>query len=114
MGLCTSCDAVERTDTAQVQRAIDTAGSYRVLTPLLIAPHELVHGVMDNFDHKTNTVFGHNTILMVFENIKDTKLCNEQLQINKKDISNKLKYKMVLEHIHNSKTSTTNQGFFQG
>ena len=47
---------------------------------------------MDNFDHKENTVSGtggsHDTILMLFQNIKDIELCNGQLQISKKDISN--------------------------
>ena len=92
LGLCTSYDEVERIDNSLVQHTIDMTGSHRVPVPSSIVPHELVHGVMDNFDHKENTVSGtggsHDTILMLFQNIKDTELCNGQLQISKKDISN--------------------------
>lgn len=54
---------------------------------------------MDNFDHKENTVFGYKTILMLFQNIKDTERCNKQLQISKKDVSNELKDKRAHEHL---------------
>ena len=57
LGLSTSYDAVERIDTAQVQHTIAMAGSYRVPTPPSIVPHELVHGVMGNFDNKKKTQF---------------------------------------------------------
>ena len=44
---------------------------------------------------KKKTVSGiggsHDTIVMLFQSIRDTKLCNGQLQISKKDISNELK-----------------------
>ena len=55
LGLCTSYKEVERTDTALVQHTIDMAGSHRVPVPSSIVPYELVHGVMDNFDHKKNS-----------------------------------------------------------
>ena len=57
LGLSTSYDAVERIDTAQVQHTIAMAGSYRVPTPPSIVPHELVHGVMGNFDNKKKHSF---------------------------------------------------------
>ena len=71
------------------------AGSHRVPVPSSIVPHELVNVAMDNFDYKKKTVSGiggsHDTIVMLFQSIRDTKLCNGQLQISKKDISNELK-----------------------
>ena len=104
LGLCTSYDEDERIDTALMQHTIDMAGSHRVPLPSSIAPHELVHGAMNNFDHKENTVSGvggsHDTIIMLFQNVKDTDLCNGQLQISKKDVPNELKGKRTLEHIH--------------
>ena len=41
-----------------------------------------------------------NTILMLFQNIKDTELYGRQLQISKKDVSNELKGKRALEHVN--------------
>ena len=73
------------------------AGSHRVPVPSSIVPHELVYGAMESFNHteKKKTVSGiggsHDTIVMLFQSIRDTKLCNGQLQISKKDISNELK-----------------------
>ena len=52
LGLCTSLEEVERTDTALVLHTIDMAGSHRVPAPSSIIPHQLVHVAMDNFDHK--------------------------------------------------------------
>ena len=104
LGLCRSYEEVERIDIALVQHTIDMTGSYRVPVPSSIDLHELVHGAVDNFDHKENADSGiggsHGTILMLFQTIKDTELCNGQLQISKKDISNELKGKRALEHIH--------------
>ena len=70
--------------------------SHRVPVPSSIVPHELVYGAMESFNHtKKKTVSGiggsHGTIVMLFQSIRDTKLCNGQLQISKKDISNELK-----------------------
>ena len=77
------------------------AGSHRVPVPSSIVRHELVYGAIESFNRKKKkkkkkTVSGiggsHDTIVMLFQNIKDTKLCNGQLlQISKKDISNELK-----------------------
>ena len=101
--LCISYDEVERSDNALVQHTIDMASSHPVPLPSSIVPHGLVHEAMGNFDHKENAVFGigasHDTILMLFQNITDTELCNKQLQISKKDVSNELKGKVALEHI---------------
>ena len=73
LGLCTSYDEGERIDTALVQYKIDMADYHRVQVPPSAVPHELVHGTMDNFDHKENTISGikenQNTILMLFQNI---------------------------------------------
>ena len=73
LGLCISYEEVERIDTALAQHTIDMTGSHRVPIPSSIVPHELVHGAMDNFDYKENTVSGigrsHNTIIMLFQNI---------------------------------------------
>ena len=59
---------------------------------------------MDNFDHKESTTSSirgsHETILILFQNIKDTGPCNEPLQTRRKHVSNKLKDKRALEHIH--------------
>ena len=75
-------------DTALVQHTIDMTCSHRVPVPSSIVCHELLHGAMDNFDHKENIVSGiggsHATILMLFQNIKDMELCNGQLQTSKK------------------------------
>ena len=59
------------------------AGSHRVPIPSQIVPHELVHVAIDNFDHKKH-VSGIDTILILFQNIKDTELCNGQLETLKK------------------------------
>ena len=57
------------------------AGSHHVPVPPSIVLHELIHGVIDNSDHKENTVSGiggsHDTILKLFQNIRDTELCNK-------------------------------------
>ena len=88
LGLYTSYDKIERVDTVLVQHIIHMAGSHRVPVTPSVVPHELVHGAMEKFDLKGNTISGiggsHDTILMLFQNIKDTELCNEQLQISKK------------------------------
>ena len=61
-----------------MQHTIDMAGSHCVTVPPSVFPHELVHGAKENFDHKENTVSvigrSHDTILMLFQNIKDTEL----------------------------------------
>ena len=76
LGLCTSYEEVERIDTALVQHTLDMAGSHRVLVSSSFVPHELVRRIMDSFDHKENTVSSirrsHNTMLMLFQNTKDT------------------------------------------
>ena len=76
LSLCTSYEEVERIYTALVQHTLDMAGSHRVLVSSSFVPHELVRRVMDSFDHKENTVSSirrsHNTMLMLFQNTKDT------------------------------------------
>ena len=104
LGLYTSYDKIERVDTVLEQLTIHMAGSHRVPVTPSVVPHELVHGAMEKFDLKGNTISGiggsHDTILMLFQNIRDTELCNEQLQISKKkDASNEFKGKRALEHI---------------
>ena len=77
------------------------AGSHRVPIPSQIVPHELVHVAIDNFDHKKHVsgIGGsHDTIFILFQNIKDTELCNGQLETLKKRF--KWKDKRALEHIH--------------
>ena len=90
--LWTSYEEVERIDTVLVQHTIEMASSHHVPVPSSIVPQELVHGAIDNFDHKENASSGmggsHDTILMLFQDIKDTKLCTGQLHKSKKDISN--------------------------
>ena len=81
MGLCTSYNEVHRIDTAMAEHTINMAGFHCVPIPLSIVSFKLVHGAMDNFDHEENTLSGidggHHTNLMVFQNIKYIKLCNE-------------------------------------
>lgn len=72
LGLCT--DEVERIDTALADHALDMDDCHRVPVPPPIIPFELVHGASYNFDHKENRLSdiggSHDTILMVFQNIK--------------------------------------------
>ena len=52
---------------------------------------------------------------MLVQDIKDTELCNGQLQISKKDVSNELKGKRALEQIHISqKLVPRTKHFFRG
>ena len=71
--LCFSYDEGERIDTALVQHKISMADSHRVQVPLSIVPCRYVHGAMDNYDHKENTISGiegsQDTILMLLQNI---------------------------------------------
>ena len=117
LGLCTSYDEVERIDTTLVQRTADMAGFHRVPVPPSIVSDNIVQGAMDSFDHNEKTDSGiggsHYTILMLFQNIKDTE--SNQLCISEKTVSDEVKGKRALDHLtYISGAGTTHQVYFQG
>ena len=65
LGLVTSYDSVQRTDTSLAQRMIDQTGQNRVPVPPAIQSNNVIHGAMDNFDKEDGS---HDTILMLFQN----------------------------------------------
>ena len=52
MGLCMSYDKLEKIDVCLAERTIATAGPHRTPVSSIIKENTIIHGAMDNFDHK--------------------------------------------------------------
>ena len=85
LGFCISYDELERIDTSLALRTIELAGNNRVPVPEVVDGSAIIHGAIDNYDNEENTPSGiggsHDTILMLFQNPKDTS--NQHFEIGK-------------------------------
>ena len=85
IGLGISYDELERIDSALARRTIER--DHRVPIPPSIKGNDVIHGTMDNFDHKENSKSGmggsHDTILVLYENNKEQDAIEEEYVTNK-------------------------------
>ena len=72
LGLSLSYEEMEQVNYALTHKIIKQAGNIRVPVSTSICSSNIIHGAMDNFDHKEDTnssINGsHDTVMVIFQN----------------------------------------------